>query len=319
MRPVDFLKVLFATLLWGTAFPFVKLGLQYSEPIGFAGLRFVFAGVILLGAATVWKIFQSRKPSCEPIGPPPPALWRYVALIGLFSTAIFYGLFFLGMARTSGASGALIDSASPIINSIMAHFILHNDRLDRRKSLAILLAFVGIAVIAVGRHHGVESQSTSIIGCLLILGGLVVSSMGTMLVINYKGGLGLVRLTGSQQLFGGALLLAVAAMTEVPRHWAALADWRFLSIVLWLALVSAVAFRIWYGIVRRYKVTSVAVYWFLIGIWGAGLSVIILGEPLTINHAVGFALVVGALLLMYRGNEDASRVVATVPQQPVIS
>jgi drug/metabolite transporter (DMT)-like permease len=80
-----------------------------------------------------------------------------------------------------------------------------------------------------------------------------------------------------------------------------------------------VAFRIWYGIVRRYKVTSVAVYWFLIGIWGAGLSVIILGEPLTLNHGVGFSLVVAALVLMYRGKENASRVTATIPQQPVIS
>ena len=319
MRPVDFFKVLLATLLWGTAFPFVKLGLQYSEPIGFAGLRFVFAGMILLGASMVWKVIRPRDNRTQPSHPPPPALWRSVALIGLFSTAIFYALFFLGMARTSGASGALIDSASPIINSIMAHFVLHNDRLDRRKAIAILLAFVGIAVIAVGRPHGAGSQSTSIIGCLFILGGLVISSVGTMLVINYKGGLGLVRLTGSQQLFGGVLLLAVAAMTEVPRHWASLSNWRFLSIVLWLALVSAVAFRIWYGIVRRYKITSVAVYWFLIGIWGAGLSVIILGEPLTINHGVGFALVVGALVLMYRGNEDASRVALTTPQQPVIS
>ncbi|PKO17630.1 hypothetical protein CVU37_09110 [candidate division BRC1 bacterium HGW-BRC1-1] len=319
MRPVDFFKVLLATLLWGTAFPFVKLGLQYSDPIGFAGLRFTFAGILLLVASLVWKVIRSRDKGEKTIYPPLPALWRSVALIGLLSTAIFYGMFFLGMARTSGASGALIDSASPIINSIMAHFVLHNDRIDRRKAMAILLAFGGIAIIAAGRPHGVASQSTSIIGCLFILGGLVVSSAGTMLVINYKGGLGLVRLTGSQQLFGGLLLLAVAALTENQRHWASLADWRFLIIVLWLALVSAVAFRIWYGIVRRYKVTSVAVYWFLIGIWGAGLSVIILGEPLTLNHGVGFSLVVAALVLMYRGKENASRVTATIPQQPVIS
>ena len=315
MRFVDFLKILLATFLWGSSFSFVKLGLVNADPLGFAGIRFTIAGFMLLAAAVAWQQIAGRGESrlTPASGSRGNVRWGYVALIGVFTTFVAYAFFFMGMVRTSATSAALIDGAGPIISSVMAHFVLHNDRLDRRKAAAILLAFAGIAFIALARPQGDNTRAISMSGCLLILVGIAGGSIGTMLVINYRGALGLVKLVGYQHLFGGVMLLAAAAAVGEERHWAALANPRFLAIVTWLALVSAVAFRLWYGIVRRYKVTSVSVYAFITTIWGTAMSVVLVGESPTPAHAAGGVLVVVALLLMRGRNDDPLRSSPTPP------
>ena len=315
MKPVDFLKVLLATFLWGSTFPLIKKALAVADPAGFAGLRFCLSGVMLLAAALVWQAVFHRgeqRVGEAPAGGSRRPLWGRVLLIGFLATGLCNGLYFHGMARTSATSASLLDGASPIVSSVMAHFALRDDRLDRRKMIAILTAFVGITLIALTRAESGESRTVSIIGCVLIIAALSVGAAGTILVITYQGSLGLVRLTGFQQLFAGLMLLVMSLFTESGRHWAALTNPGFIATVVWLAVVSAVAFRLWYGVVRRYKVTSVAVYTFLVSVWGAGLSITVLGEPFTLNHLIGGALVVSALLVMYRSGGEALR-----PAQPL--
>jgi drug/metabolite transporter (DMT)-like permease len=301
--PSVYARILIATFLWGTAFPLIKVGLRHAPPIGFAGLRFVLAGCLLLAASSV---LGSRSTRGDGPSAARPADWARIILIACLSTAVFYAMFFLGMSRTTAATGALLDAASPIIGSVMAHFVLHNDRLTWRKVAAILIAFAGVAVIALGRSGGHPGE-TSLAGPALILGGLIVSSSGTMLVITYRGRFGLMRLTGTQQALGGAILLAVSALCEARERWVGVLSVEFMAVLSWLAFVSAAAFRIWYGLVRRYKVTSISVYWFLTGLWGASLSVAFLGEPVRLHLVAGFALVVAGLLLMFGQKTDHER------------
>ncbi|MCX7020015.1 MAG: EamA family transporter, partial [Candidatus Sumerlaeota bacterium] len=80
--------------------------------------------------------------------------------------------------------------------------------------------------------------------------------------------------------------------------WTRIADRYFLFSLIWLASVTAIAFRIWYALVRTYKMTSVAVYSFLISVWGTMLSVVFLGERFIWPLAAGLVLVVCGIILM---------------------
>lgn len=292
MSPRAYLQVLIATFLWGTAFPTLKEGLEVMPPIAFAGLRFVLAGILLLGFSF---LYRGKDGGINSERPEAPVDWPHVLLIGLCSTAIFYSLFFLGMHKTSASSGAVMDGASPIVSALMAHFILHGDRLTGRKLLAILLAFSGILILAFLKPPGGE---ISTLGCALIFLGLMVSSIGTILVINYRGRFSLVRLTGTQMCFGGSLQLIASLIFERGPHWSHLAQPRFLLIWFYLSGVSAVAFRIWYGLARQYKLTSLSVFSFLIGLWGALLSICIRKDPVTPQLMIALVLVIGGVILM---------------------
>jgi drug/metabolite transporter (DMT)-like permease len=283
--------MLLATFLWGTAFPVGKTALQHVGPLTLAGLRFSLAGMLLLAAS-----FVRPAPHIPQARLDRGVQWWRVLAIGLMSTAMFYGLFFLGMARTSAASVAAVDAAGPIISALVAHFVLHDDRLSPRRAAAILLAFAGVLTIALTRHGHGPAQASAV-GCGLILLGLAFNSAGTMLVVTYRGRLGLDRLTGTQMLFGGLLLLSIAWLQEGALT-ALRVPARFFVMLGWLAAVSAVAFRMWYGLIRKYKVTSLAVFSFLTGLWGVVLSVLFLHDRLTMQFVVGLAAVIAGVLLM---------------------
>ncbi|MBQ2533679.1 MAG: EamA family transporter, partial [Lachnospiraceae bacterium] len=66
-----------------------------------------------------------------------------------------------------------------------------------------------------------------------------------------------------------------------------------LLLILYLALVSSVAYSIW-GVLLKYNpVSSVAIYGFTTPIFGAMLSALLLGEwsSVTIRHVIALALV----------------------------
>jgi drug/metabolite transporter (DMT)-like permease len=308
MSPRAVFGVVFATFLWGTAFPLIKIGFRdYGiPPLTFAGIRFTLAGLLLLGiSAASARMWASDKADGGSTLGVQSAGWGRVMTIGLLSTTVFYGLFFSGLKLTSATSASVLDGANPIIGSIMAHFVLHNDRLTRQKLLAIITAFIGVAVIALSRGGAKGEISTA--GCMMILLGFTAHSVGTMLVITYRGRLSLHQLTGYEMLAGGLLLVLVGGLVGDSRTWLRAVDARLIAMVIWLAMVSAVAFRIWYGMLRRYKVTSISVYSFLVAVWGALLSIIVLREQVSRGLAVGAAFVAAGVYLMNRDRTSQER------------
>jgi drug/metabolite transporter (DMT)-like permease len=302
-----YFQVFVATLLWGTAFPTVKLCLHFVGPLTLAGLRFLLAGSLLLVASQIAGQ-HGNLGAFSPGNVGKPLQWPKILLIGFLSTFVFYGLFFMGLNKTSASSAAAMDATGPVINAVMAHFILHQDRLTRRKVLALVLAFCGVLVIILGRPSGAAGAHINPAGCVLIISGLAVGAMGTMHVVRYNGGLSLARLTGIQMVFGAILLLLCAYLREGPIHWHQPGIYEFICGWVWLASVSATAFTIWYHVVRQYKITSLSAYSFLPGMWGMVLSIVFLHDPLTRGFVVGVVLVISGALVMSLGTGSFHRV-----------
>jgi drug/metabolite transporter (DMT)-like permease len=78
------LLAIFACLLWSTAFVGVKIGLRYSGPFSFAGLRFMLAGLLLI------PFWWARRPNFAEIQ----ANFKVILLVSFFQTFFMYGLFY---------------------------------------------------------------------------------------------------------------------------------------------------------------------------------------------------------------------------------
>jgi drug/metabolite transporter (DMT)-like permease len=279
------MRVFAATFLWGTAFP---LGASALLPVLLGRGR---------GLIGLWR---AGRPSLG-------GVFR-ILLVAFVGNALFYGFFYAGMSRTTASSAAVADGAGPVLSALLAHFFLVGDHLSRRKLAALALAFAGVVTVAFGRSS--HEAGVSAVGCGLILLAMVFGSLGTMMVVRYQGRLSLMQLVGIQHLLGGAMLLVASLMIEGGAQFSNLMRFEAMAPVIYLAFVSAVAFRIWYGVVREYKVTSVAVFSFLTVIWGVGLSVTMLGERLTVPLVAGLALVVGAVWVLHgwrQSGEDHRR------------
>ena len=155
-------RAVFATatlccLLWGSAFPAIKAGYavfaiapaDVPSQMLFAGYRFALAGAILLAYAAL----SGRKLWLTP------RQGGQVLLLGLTQTSIQYVFFYIGLAYASGVKASIVNATTTFFSVLLAHFIYRNDRLNRGKSLGVLLGFAGVVAVNL-RSAGLDFEFT---------------------------------------------------------------------------------------------------------------------------------------------------------------
>src|SRR5215831_5937195 len=123
--------------IWGSTWLFIKLGLAALPPLTFAGIRFLFASLILVLLISARGVRWPRQRSD----------WLVIAVVGFLQFSLNYGLVFWGEQRISSGLAAVLQSTFPAFGLIIAHFYLPNEPITARKALGVLLGFTGVAII----------------------------------------------------------------------------------------------------------------------------------------------------------------------------
>lgn len=251
-----------ACLLWASAFTGVKIGLQYSPPLRFAGIRFMIAGVLLLPfALRSGNYFQLLKMHGGKI-----------LIISSLQIIVQYILFYKGLSLVSGALGAIIIGAGPLFIAVFAHFSIPEDRLNLRKAMITVLGLSGVILVSIGRHSDTGSQAIQFLGILYLLGVNVASGVVNIFIKKKTSALPPLLLSSSTMLFGGFVIFMISLPFEgmqfkiqTPIYYYALA---------WLSFLSAGAFSIWFYLLKRpgVKVSYLNFWKFLIPVAGAILA-----------------------------------------------
>lgn len=281
---------LLACLLWSTAFAGIKIGLNYSEPLQFAGFRFMLSGIMILpfcrNLKTNFNLLVRN--------------FRGVFIISLFQTALLYIFFYQGMDRTPAAIGAIVVGAGPLFIAFLAHFITGRDHLSARKIFVLLIGFSGIILLALAKDKNVENQGVVLIGILLLVTGNLAGSYGNILVSKDRFGIAPVFLNAVQIFMGGVMILIVSFFFEDVSFVAK--PLPYYAALGWLSFLSAAAFSLWFVVLSRpeIKVSEINVWKFIIPILGAILSwIIIRNEGPQWNTIVGMILIAMAIVIIY--------------------
>lgn len=258
-----------ACLLWSTAFVAIKVGLRYSGPFSFAGLRFMLSGLML---APFW---WGRRPA-------PDRVRSHAGLllaVAFFQTFVLYGLFYLGMTLISGALAAMVVGTSPLVAAVLAHYCMAGDRLTPSRSAGLLLGLVGVAILSVSRLPWASpSGLRELAGILVLLLSQAGGAVGNILVARHRAELDPVFLNSAQIFIGGLALWLVSLPLETQPTPAL--PWPYFAALGWLAFLSATAFSIWFLLLRRpgVRVSEINIWKFLIPVCGALLSWLLLPE-----------------------------------------
>lgn len=297
---------LFACLLWSTAFAGVKFGLQYMAPLQFAGLRFMLSGLLILplcGSLSAYlKSIRTH--------------WRIVLRVALFQTFLLYGFFFWGMTLVSGALAAIVVGASPLVTALVAHVAVPGDRMDRRKSLSIGLAILGIALISFKGTPFSARGVSQLAGIGLLISSSIMSAVGNVLVFRDKSKVPPLVLNSAQIFTGGLLLFVVSWFTE-PRIGTAYPS-AFYLVFFYLSLMSALAFSLWFVLLKQpgVKVSELNLWKFVMPVFGAILSWIVLpGESPDRASIVGMICVSSSILFYFtpqKRSDDSVRSSSTI-------
>jgi drug/metabolite transporter (DMT)-like permease len=125
-------------LIWGASFLFMKFGLRWFEPLQIGAAR------ILLGAVTVLVLLRLTGGRL----PRDPSVWRHLFVVAIFLALVPFVLFPLGEERVSSALAGIGNAITPIATVLATAVLLPHERLAPRKVAAVVVGFVGVAVIA---------------------------------------------------------------------------------------------------------------------------------------------------------------------------
>ncbi|MGI6565769.1 MAG: DMT family transporter [Limnochordia bacterium] len=285
-KPVVLALSAFACLLWGSAFPFLKISYElinlppddWGAKVLFAGYRFFLAALLLTFAATTIFRLEIRVPR--------KALpWTF--LLGLLQTALQYFFFYNGLAYSTGIKGSIIGATGSLFVVILSRVYYKNDPLTPQKVLGLLVGFLGVMVANLSK--GTLDLSVTFVGEGFLLISSFVGALGTILAKELAVTVHPVLVTAYQMFFGSVLLILTGGIASGLGSVAF--DWRSGLLLLYLAFASATAFSIWYSILKYNRAGEVAIYRFLIPIWGTLLSAIFLGERIGLNTIGALAMV----------------------------
>jgi drug/metabolite transporter (DMT)-like permease len=286
--PLTYVLLVTANLIWGAAYLVITVALESFTPLALTTLR------LILSTACLWLYARW---SGETLAVPRRDVLPLLGIGFLLNTA-FQICLNASLVFTTPAHASLGVSAMPIFAAVSARVLLR-ERLTARRTAAILMAFVGVAlVIASGR--GLAGGRDPVLGDLLALGTAASWALGSVLSKPF-----LLRYT---PLKFTALTLVGGALSAIPWGAADLlrASWGAITAASWLALVylsvfgMAVAMILWNRAIARIEVGQVAIFSNLTPVATLALSALLLGEPITLPLLAGGALVVGGAYLTQR-------------------
>ncbi len=296
------LLAIMACMLWSSAFVGIKIGLPYTTPLQFAGIRFFISGIIVMPLAI--KINPGFLSSVR-------KGFKFILLIGVLQTFLQYALFYTGISMVPGSVGAIVIGSGPLFIAIFAHFFIPEDQINARKAGIILFGFAGVVLVSLGRQDGFE-QAARITGILILIGNNIVSGFTNVIIALEKNKIPPLILSSLSMLIGGTLLFIVSIPIEgldfspkpIPYY---------LSLA-WLSMLSAVAISTWIILLKKpgVIVSNLNMWKFLIPVSGALLAWIILPkESPDWLSVIGMLITGSALIIISRQQvilRNASRI-----------
>lgn len=288
-------------MLWGSAIPTIKLGYDVfniaptstADKLLFAGVRFLGAGLLIF---VPFGIF-SKNIVIEK------GLFRHSLILGLIQTAGQYFFMYIGLAYTTGVNTSVFNAVGTLLYIVLAWIIFKEGKVSEIKVLGCMVGFGGVLL---------NTVATQKIGILSFKGdGLIIIS-SICVAIGFLYSKHCVKnadpflLTGVQMGLGGIVLLAIGLFLggKLP-----VVNINGVILLLYLMLVSAVAFSLWTLLLKEYPASLVGVFNFLTPVFGAVFSYLLssLGllnesSAFTIYTVLAIICAAGGILLLSLSN-----------------
>jgi drug/metabolite transporter (DMT)-like permease len=276
------LLTVLAGFLWGTSFPSIKIGLQYMTPFSFVFLRFLIASLSMLAVMVATKNFSfsfNKK--------------RLILLLGIINGTA-YLLQYVGMVHALAFASSLFVNLSVVWVALLSPLAL-KERLGGKKMAGVLVSLVGVVLMT-------TNLDFASLGTVDIVGNLLVISAGILWAIFIIYNKPLVEETNNLiqsmtwiLLFTMIPLLPIAtfSLDVFTLSWNA-----WLAIIYTAILCWVIPYYFWLKGLKNISPVTSAVVLLTEIIVAVAVSVVLLGEILTVISGIGAVLIIIAILLV---------------------
>jgi drug/metabolite transporter (DMT)-like permease len=279
---------LLLTLIWGTTWAAIRIGLEGIPPFTGVALRFAIAAMLLLIVGRMMRVRFGRERGEI-------ALW---IVNGLLAFCASYGIVYWAEQWVPSGLAAVLFATYPLIVAILAHFAIPGERLNPVSVAGILLGFAGVAVIFSEDFEKLGGEMVAL-ASLVMLGSPLVAAIASVAIKKWGAGIHPFSLTAVPMLMTAVIMGALAAVFERGRPL--IFDRTSVGALLYLAVFgSAVTFSLYYWLLSHISVTRVSLIAYTIPLVAVAVGAGFLNEPITARTLAGSLLVVLGVALAVR-------------------
>lgn len=277
------LSMVFCNVMWGLSFIASKHALLSGfSPMVLALVRYVMASACLLPMTLMKeKRLRLRRADILPM-----------ALSGLMGITLYYFFEYQGISRTSTVNASLILAAIPILTMVV-EAVVDRRRMRGPQIAGAVISVAGTAIIILG---GSSEGAASLTGDLLILGASVVWVAYIFISRKLRDGYSSLSMNTWQAL--------IALVTLIPMALADPCDLTAIPASGWLAaavlavICSALCYWLYGNALHEMSPLASAIFINLIPLTTLLGGVMLLGETLTWQAALGGAMIIGSIFLV---------------------
>ena len=267
--------------IWSSTWVAIKIGLEDLPPLLGAGIRFGLAGAGLLAVARL-------------TGRPLRTNARLATVLALFPFAAAYGLIYWGEQYVPSGLAAVLFGLMPLYSAVLAALLLAGEPLRPRLLGGIAVALIGLSM-AFAETLELGHSRYALVAAIACAAAPLASACGNVAIKRDGGALDAVVLNGWAMLAGGALLLAVSALSEA---WEVTWSARAVGSIAYLAVIgSAVPFVTLTILLRELPAVTMSYITLVLPFGALAFGAALYDEPVTLPAVAGAALVACGLLV----------------------
>lgn len=287
MKPKHWLVFLLLGAIWSSSFMWIKIAVQEIGPITLVAFRALFGllfGVVVIFIQRVqWpRDFKS---------------WLPLLLLGLTNVAIPFFLISWGEQSIDSAVASVLDATVPLFTILIAHYLLHDDKMTLPKVMGLLIGFAGVVVLM--SKDLFNASTNSLLGQAAVILASAFYAMSSVYVRKTTEDTPGIMRSAIPLISASAVMWLSTFLFESPVQLPQLGiTWIAL---LWLGIFgSGLAFVMAYYLIHEIGPTRTTMVTYLFPLGGVILGVTFLNEELTWQLITGAVLIVLSLVVANR-------------------
>jgi drug/metabolite transporter (DMT)-like permease len=287
-----FVAAALTVILWASAFPGIRAGLQAFSPAQVALLRYGVASGVLAIFAIAARLPLPRLRDVPGI-----------ALTGAIGIALYNLLLNAGEVHTPSAVASFIVASAPVFMAVESRLFL-KEQLRPWGWAGILLSFAGVAVIAFGARRAGAPVDFS---AFLVLGAALAQSIYFVAQKPYLRRYTAVQYT-AYAVWAGTLLLLPFAPGLVTQLRVAPQD-ATLAVVYLGIFPGALGYVVWAYALARLSAATAGSFLYLVPACAIGLAFLWLGElPSLLSMVGGIVVILGVIVVNTLGKQQQTAI-----------
>ena len=270
-------------LCWATLAPIAKVLIAQIPDMEVLFIGAVFAFLFLLG-------YNVANGKIAVIKTTPASILRNMICLGVLGLFLYSSLYYYGLQQLTSQEACILNYLWPIMTVLFTALIL-KEKLTAGKLLGLLLSFIGIVILSIGRSQTLNPNAMlGIITCIV-----AAACYGLFSALNKK-------LNYDQDITMMIIWLTVTCCSGIAglisHNWVPVQGITWIGL-LWLGVVvNAIAYLLWAIAINNSENTaSIANLAFLVPLLSMILAVIFLKEPFQFRALIAMILIIGGIIL----------------------